>query len=157
MMARTWLQKSSLVAVGVLTVGAVLAGCGPGTPEFPVTFYADSVTAYWEEDMVVFLENPAMNKLFIPAAWTGLAVYRKMIPESWSEYLYPDGFEPMITTTEDRIQYSIPGGTLEPGNYKLILQGRIGRDGTPFALEVDLVVIQSTATEACDTKDLGGN
>jgi len=151
----SWIHKSSLVAMGILTLSTVISGCGPNSTTIPLTLYIDPVTACIDEEIIVALDNPTMTELFIPAAWTGLAVYQKMVPETWSEYLYPDGFEPMFTTSDALIEYAIPAGTLEPGSYKLVLQGRSGKDGTPFSLEINLLVLQFTMAETGHFKGMG--
>lgn len=131
----------SLVLAGIVTVVVLLAGCGPQTPSLPLSLCAQPDIAHQDDEIIVSLENPTGTELFIPVAWTGLAIYRMLVSETWTEYLYPQGSPAMHTTSQNMIQYSIPAGTLEPGGYKLTLQGRTGLEGTPFSLEVNFTVV----------------
>jgi len=113
-------------------------GCSPGSAALPLTLYVETVADALEESIVLALENPTNSRIFVPVAWTGIAVFQQLATGSWAEYHYPDKFQPMQTTTNGMIMYSIPPGTLEPGSYKLVIQGRIGSDGTPFSLEANI-------------------
>ncbi|MGI6366387.1 MAG: hypothetical protein ACOX2G_11825 [Bacillota bacterium] len=135
-----WLRNIGLAAAGAAVAGALLSGCRPAPEPLPLNLYAHSDIACGDEEIIFSLENPTGVQLFIPASWTGLAVYRSIFPEAWVEYLYPDGFQTMLSTSQKEINYSIPPGTLEPGKYKLVVQGRVGREGTPFSLEVNFTV-----------------
>ena len=137
-MRSIWLHRIGFVLAGVVTVGALLAGCGP--QKLPLTLCAEPEIAHHDQDIIIALDNPAEITLFLPSAWTGLAVYRMLLPETWAEYHYPQGSPAMHTTSQKMIEYCIPAGTLEPGTYKLTLQGRTGEEGAPFSLEVNLTV-----------------
>lgn len=139
-MRRAWVIGCGLVAAGVVAMGALLGACNPGPQTLPLSLYAEPETACPNEEIIVALENPTGAQLFIPAFWTGLPIYRKLVTETWIEHLNSSGFPAMHSTCQDRVQYSIPAGTLDPGEYKLVLQGRFGEEGIPFSLEVNLTI-----------------
>lgn len=122
-----------LKAIGILAAGALLAGCGPTTTPPPLTLEVESVAA--DEAIVLALENPTCSKIFVPAAWTGLLIYQQITTGTWKEYKTPDVFQPSVNTSQAKVEYTIPTEELEPGNYRLVLQGRYGGEGTPFTLE----------------------
>ena len=132
------LRNSGWIAVSLLSVGALLAGCAPGSAKLPLTLYVDTVAAAQDELIVIALDNPTKCKLFVPAAWTGIAVYKELATGNWMEYKYPDSYQPMRTTSAEKVLYSFPAAAFEPGSYKLVLMGRMGSAGTPFFLETDL-------------------
>lgn len=46
----------------------------------------------------------------------------------------------MFSSSKEQIVYNIPAGTLVPGTYKLVLQGRRGKEGAVLNLEADIKV-----------------
>ncbi|HOB35054.1 MAG TPA: hypothetical protein PKL39_04825 [Bacillota bacterium] len=138
-----WMAKPRVLAVGILTAGLLLAGCVSNS-QGDLTLLAEPTNTFGvDEEIRIALANPSQSMLFVPASWAGLAVYRQLPSQGWGEHILPDIFQPMQATTASRIEYSIPSGILEPGNYKLVLQGRKGEEGTPFSVEVNLMVVQS--------------
>jgi hypothetical protein len=128
-------------AVAVLIIaGILLPGCIPGSAQLPLTLYVDNETAATDDTIILILSNPLGYNLFLPTVWTGIAFFQKQPTGHWVEYSYPDGFQPMLSTADTKVVYNIPAGFLEPGSYKLVLQGRRGSEGIPFTLETDLKV-----------------
>jgi len=140
-MNSTWFIKSGLVAIGLLSIGALITGCSTDGGSVPLYLYVDA-SDFLNEEIVVTLDNPTKSQLFVPESWTGLAVYEKLPTGGWVEHMYPGAFQPMVSTYSHQIEYSIPAGTLTPGSYRIVIQGRIGQEGTPFFLESDLDLLR---------------
>lgn len=134
-MLKSWVKVAGLVIV--VTGGVIFSACTPGVESLPLSFYIDIDLTAAADPIVLALDNPTGKNIFVPATWTGIAMYKKLATGTWAEYRHPTGYEPMHTTKDDRILYSIPDGTLEPGSYKLVIQGRIGEEGIPFSLETN--------------------
>lgn len=139
-MSAAWLKKSGFMAMGLLAMGAIVSGCSSDAALPPLSLYVDEEINALNEEVLVTLDNPSESLLFIPTAWTGIAMYRLVDLENWVEYRYPDAFQTMQSTSAEKILWSIPAGILEPGSYKLVLQGRTGRDGSSFSLEANLQI-----------------
>ena len=116
-----------------------MTGCFSGAATLPLTLHVDGETAMGEV-ITLTLNNPMGHNLFLPAVWNGIAIYRRLPSGQWAEYSHPDGFQPMLSTAESKFSYTIPAGFLDPGSYKLVLQGRKGSEGKPFTLETNLEV-----------------
>lgn len=91
-----------------------------------------------DDEITLTLANPDKSRLFIPADWAGIEMFRKDAGGDWVEYKNPNAFIPMLNTTKRKLVYSIPAGTLAPGTYKLVIRGRIGQNGALFSLETSL-------------------
>lgn len=137
--ARFW--KTGLIALGLLSVGTLMTGCDTVAALPPLDLYVDLANSL-DEAVIVALDNPTKARLFVPVAWTGLAVFQEMPSGAWVELKCPDGFQSMVSTAE-KILYPIPVDALAPGNYILVLQGRAGREGVPFYLEAQVGIVNS--------------
>lgn len=130
------IRKTTKLVI-LLLAFAALAGCvGNAAPSLSLT--VTSPPSSPEEEIILTLANPDKSSLFIPADWAGIEMFRQDSDGNWLEYKNPKEIVPMLNTTQRQLVYSIPGGTLAPGTYKLVIRGRIGRNGAPFNVETNL-------------------
>ncbi len=91
-----------------------------------------------DDEITLTLANPDKRRLFLPADWAGIEMFRQDTGGNWVEYKNPNAFIPMLNTSKRQLVYSIPAGTFAPGTYKLVIRGRIGQNGALFSLETNL-------------------
>ncbi len=121
----------------LLLAFSALAGC-VGKAASSLSLTVTSRPSSPEDEITLTLTNPDKSSLFVPADWAGIEMFRQDADGDWLEYKNPKTIVPMLNTAERQLVYSIPAGTLVPGTYKLVIRGRIGRNGAPFNLETNL-------------------
>jgi hypothetical protein len=114
-----------------------LAGCvGKAVPSLSLAVTEQPLSM--DDEITLTLANPDKRRLFLPADWAGIEMFRQDTGGNWVEYKNPNAFIPMLNTSKRQLVYSIPAGTFAPGTYKLVIRGRIGQNGALFSLETNL-------------------
>lgn len=133
--------------VGIISVGGLVAAAGfhfsgrDQAEALPLGISLSARAAAADEGVTLTIQNVMGRRIFVPSSWEGIAIYR-LEPGSWREYYFPSPYQPMVHTDQQEIHYHLPGGSLEPGRYKLVIQGRQGQDGRIFELETTLEVCE---------------
>lgn len=125
----------------VLAILCLLLFLSPGcnTKAKPsLTLKVSSLPLSPDEEVQLILENPGKRSLFVPVDWLGIEMFRQESDGKWLEYKKHNETSRMFSTAMDRLVYSIPPGTLVPGKYKLVIRGRLGKDGSLISLGTDL-------------------
>jgi len=129
----------------------LVSGCGRTVQ--PLALNVSSKPASMAEEITITLENPDNRSLFVPVNWAGIEIYRAETNGDWVEYMSDTDIAPMFSTTAGKLVYSIPAGTFAPGIYKLVIRGRVGKEGTSFTLETNLDL---THFSPANIEDLSG-
>jgi len=123
--------------LAMLILIAFISGCF-GNAKATLSLNVASPPLSPDDEIKLVLNNPGKEELFIPVDWEGIDIFRMDGDGKWFEYRKAGS--PMFSTTREQTLYYIPASTLVPGTYKLVLQGRRGKDGTVLSLEADLIV-----------------
>jgi len=121
----------------LLLLAFSLSGC-IGKTKATLSLNVASLPSSLDEEIKLVLNNPEQEELFIPVDWEGIDIFRMDGDGKWFEYRKADS--PMFTTSKEQTVYYIPADTLVPGTYKLVLQGRRGKEGAVLNLEADLII-----------------
>lgn len=128
---KTW----GLVILCLVTFS--IPGCF-GKAEAALSLHVASLPTSLDEEIKLVLNNPGKEELFIPVDWEGIVIFRMDGDGKWYEYSKAEST--MFSSSKEQIVYNIPAGTLVPGTYKLVLQGRRGKEGAVLNLEADIKV-----------------
>lgn len=142
-MNKSW---TVIIAIaGIISVGGLVAAVGfhysgrNHAEAAPLGISLSTRAAAADEGVTLTIQNVLGQRVFVPSSWEGIAIYR-LEPGGWREYYFPSPYQPMVHTDQQEIHYYLPGGSLEPGHYKLVIQGRQGQEGRIFELETTFQV-----------------